>query len=131
MDRVAVDVGGTGSLGGISPRRDPDSGEVPLARVRVSRIVVARPGDQARYRELYRRNQPARDSQEMARVAEWLGQRFEAIVFLTATIDEELDRDDRKGVSNRSGRRESPPEEIGRSLFEVVPTDGRKEGPSS
>ncbi len=50
--------------------------------------------DQARYRELYRRNQPARDGEEMARLSERLGQRFEAIVFLTAAIAEEVGRDD-------------------------------------
>jgi tetratricopeptide (TPR) repeat protein len=50
--------------------------------------------DQTRYRELYRRNQPARDAEEMARLAERLGHRFEAILFLTAAIDEEPDRAD-------------------------------------
>jgi tetratricopeptide (TPR) repeat protein len=50
--------------------------------------------DQKRYRELYRRNQPARDAEEMARLAQRLGHRFEAILFLTAAIAEEPARAD-------------------------------------
>lgn len=38
---------------------------------------------QTRYRSLDRRNQPFRDAEEMARLAEKLGQPFEALVFLT------------------------------------------------
>lgn len=50
--------------------------------------------DRTRYRELHRRNQPARDAEEMSRLAERLGHRFEAIVFLTAAAAEEPDRED-------------------------------------
>ncbi len=45
--------------------------------------------DQARYRELHRRNQPARNAEEIARLAVRLGHPFEAIVYLTAAIAEE------------------------------------------
>jgi tetratricopeptide (TPR) repeat protein len=48
---------------------------------------------QARYRELYARNQPSRDAPEVARLAERLGHRFEAIVFLTAAIADDPDDD--------------------------------------
>jgi enediyne biosynthesis protein E4 len=50
--------------------------------------------DQALYRKLYRRNQPARDSVEMAYLAERLGRRFEAILFLSAALAEEPNRAD-------------------------------------
>lgn len=61
-------------------------------RTRQRRTEIER--DQARYRELHRRNQPARDAGEMARLAERLGHRFEAIVFLTAAAAEDPDRGD-------------------------------------
>jgi tetratricopeptide (TPR) repeat protein len=61
--------------------------------------------DQVRYRELYRRNQPARDAEEMARLAERLGHPFEAIVFLTAALADEPDRYDVRGPRpSRKGR---------------------------
>ncbi len=50
--------------------------------------------DQVRYRELHRRNQSARDAEEMAGLAERLGHRFEAIVFLTAAVAEDPERED-------------------------------------
>ncbi len=48
----------------------------------------------ARYAELYERNQPIRDAVKMARLAEQLGRRFEARVFLTVAISEEPGRGD-------------------------------------
>jgi hypothetical protein len=48
----------------------------------------------ARYEKLYDRNQPIRDSEEMASLAEQLGREFEARVFLTVTISDEPERDD-------------------------------------
>ena len=62
---------------------------------------------QARYRELYRRNQPSRDAEEMARLAETLGHRFEAIVLLTAALADEP----------RSRRSSSGPPSTRGSLF--------------
>ena len=49
---------------------------------------------QARYDKLYRRNQPSRDAAEMAHLAEQLGRRFEAEVFLTFAVAVDTDRDD-------------------------------------
>ena len=63
---------------------------------------------QARYRELYRRNQPARDGEEMARLAQRLGHRFEAIVFLNAAIAEEPGRDDLRGPASAGRSRTRP-----------------------
>ncbi len=68
---------------------EPPAAETATAR-RGLRAEIER--DQGRYRELYRRNQPAHDAEEMARLAERLGHRFEAILFLTAAIAEEPDR---------------------------------------
>jgi len=47
-----------------------------------------------RYRELHDRNQPFRDAVELARLAEQLGRRFEARVFLTIAILEDPARED-------------------------------------
>src|SRR5204863_7898654 len=79
--------------------------------------------DQARYRALYRRNQPARDAEEMARLAERLGRRFEAMVFLNAAIAEEPDRDGLREALRRLEEATGRPEEAGRSLFDRLPTD--------
>jgi hypothetical protein len=49
---------------------------------------------QDRYQALDRRNQPIRDAAEMARVAEQLGQGFEARAFLTVAIAADPGRDD-------------------------------------
>jgi enediyne biosynthesis protein E4 len=48
----------------------------------------------ARYQELYKRNQPYRDAVEMGRLAEQLGRRFEAKVFLTIALAVDPKRDD-------------------------------------
>jgi len=48
----------------------------------------------ARYLELYERKQPIRDAIKMARLAEQLGRRFEARVFLTVAISDEPGRTD-------------------------------------
>ena len=49
---------------------------------------------QSRYRALYERNQPFRDAVEMAHLAEQLGQRFEAIAFLTIAAAHDPNRYD-------------------------------------
>jgi len=48
----------------------------------------------ARYEKLFDRNQPIRDAEEMAGLAEQLGREFEARVFLTVAISEEPECDD-------------------------------------
>lgn len=47
-----------------------------------------------RYEKLYERKQPIRDAIKMARLAEQLGRRFEARVFLTVAISDAPDRAD-------------------------------------
>jgi thioredoxin-like negative regulator of GroEL len=87
--------------------------------------------DRARYRVLFRRNQPSRDAAEVARLAERLGRPFEATVFRNVAIAEGLDLDDPEGIPRHpgeSGRRREP---IGRTLFDAVPTDCRRDRPSS
>ncbi len=49
---------------------------------------------QARYEQLYRRNQPRRDAAEMSRLAERLGRRFEARAFATIAAAADPDNDD-------------------------------------
>jgi enediyne biosynthesis protein E4 len=48
----------------------------------------------ARYEKLYDRNQPIRDAEEMASLAEQLGRKFEARVFLTVALSEEPDTEE-------------------------------------
>ncbi len=80
--------------------------------------------DEARYRELYRRNQPARDAEEMARLAERLGHRFEATVFLTAALADEPDRADLREALNRLEKAARVPDDAGRqTLSDRLPTD--------
>jgi enediyne biosynthesis protein E4 len=55
---------------------------------------AAIPRLQARYRKLDERNQPMRDAAEMGRLAEQLGQRFEAQAFLTVAVEVDPERDD-------------------------------------
>ena len=49
-----------------------------------------------------------RDAEEMARLAERLGHRFEAIVYLTAAIAEEVGRDDLRGPASAGRSRTRP-----------------------
>jgi len=86
--------------------------------------------DQSRYRDLYRRNQPSRDAEEMASLAERLGHHFEAIVFLTAALADEPDRSDLRAVLYRLDEAAREPEVAGRSLFDKLVTEcGRGEPP--
>lgn len=50
--------------------------------------------DRSRYAELYRRNQPSRDAEELARLAGRLGQTFEEVAYLTAAVADEPRRAD-------------------------------------
>ena len=105
------------------------SAKTPAARPRRRRAEIER--DQLRYRELYRRNQPARDAEEMASLAERLGHRFEAILFLTAALAEELGRDDLREARHRLDEvGHDPPPEEGRSLFDRLRIDCGGERPA-
>jgi len=76
---------------------------------------------QARYQALEERNQPIRDAAEMARLAERLGQRFEARAFLTVAVAVNPERDDLRRDLARLGREakaSTPPP--GRTLAEVL-----------
>jgi predicted Zn-dependent protease len=106
----------------LEKRTPPEStGPVSSDRLR-PRAEIER--DQARYRELYRRNQPARDAEEMTRLAERLGHPFEAIVFLTAAIAEEPDHHDLRAARHRQDEagHVPPPDEV-RSLFDSLRID--------
>jgi enediyne biosynthesis protein E4 len=99
---------------------EPPGAETAAAQRR-RRAEIER--DRRRYRALYRRNQPARDAEEMARLAERLGHRFEAILFLTAAIAEEPDRAELRADLHRL--KEAAREPAGRSegLLERLPQD--------
>jgi predicted Zn-dependent protease len=78
---------------------------------------------QARYRALYQRNQPARDAEEMARLAQRLGQPFEALVFLTAALADEPGRADLRAELLHLEEAAHQPYETGRTLFDRLGTD--------
>ena len=92
-----------------------------VAALRRRRAEIERA--QARYRALYRRNQPARDAEEMARLAQRLGRPFEATVFLNAAIAEEPGRDDLREALRRLKEAPRRLEKAGRTLFDRLPTD--------
>jgi enediyne biosynthesis protein E4 len=85
---------------------------------------------QARYRALYRRNQPARDAPEMARLAQRLGHPFEAIVFLTAALADEPDRADLRAALHHLEEATREPADAGGTLFDRLPTDRGGDKPS-
>jgi thioredoxin-like negative regulator of GroEL len=103
---------GTGAMGADWPRR----------RAQIQR-------DQSRYRDLYRRNQPARDAEEMSHLAERLGQRFEATVFLTAALADEPDRADLRDGCYRLEKAEGDLDDTGQTLSDRLPTDCRGDKP--
>jgi enediyne biosynthesis protein E4 len=86
---------------------------------------------QARYRELYRRNQPSRDAEEMARLAERLGHRFEAIVFLNAALADEPDRADLREALHRLEEAAREQNDTSRNLFERMRIDCVADEPKS
>ena len=66
----------------------------------------------------------------MARLAQRLGHRFEAIAFLNAAIAEELGRDDLRAARHRLDEvGHDPPPEEGRSLFDRLRIDCGGERP--
>jgi hypothetical protein len=72
----------------------------------------------ARYRALYRRNQPSRDAEEMAGLAQRLGHRFEAIVCLTAALADEPDRADLRAAARRLEAAAREPHSPGRRALD-------------
>ncbi len=63
----------------------------------------------ARYLKLHDRTQPVRDAEELALLAEQLGRRFEARVFLTMAISEDPDREDLRLDLERLSARQAMP----------------------
>jgi thioredoxin-like negative regulator of GroEL len=74
----------------------------------------------ARYQKLHRRNQPARDAEEMARLAGQLGRWFEAKVFLTLALAADPKRDDLRGDLVAVRQRTEVTKDIGRTLAGVL-----------
>jgi tetratricopeptide (TPR) repeat protein len=74
----------------------------------------------ARFEKLHERKQPIRDAVQMAHLAEQLGRRFEARVFLTLAISEDPDRKDLRPDLERLSSRPAMVAEHGRTLAEVL-----------
>jgi hypothetical protein len=86
----------------------------------------------ARYEKLYDRNQPIRDAEEMASLAEPLGRKFEARVFLTVAISDEPERDDlRQNLQRLMSQRSKRSAWRGRTLAEVIEHEQGDRGKSS
>jgi enediyne biosynthesis protein E4 len=75
---------------------------------------------QARYTRLYQRRQPARDSAEMARLAEQLGLIFQAKAFLTVAAAVQPERDELRRELAGLNRREETLLSAGRTLADVL-----------
>lgn len=75
---------------------------------------------QARYQQLYVRNQPMRDAAEMARLATQLGHEFEAKAFLTIAVAVDPNRGDLRNELTRKSRQPGPVDRAGRTLAEVL-----------
>jgi tetratricopeptide (TPR) repeat protein len=74
----------------------------------------------ARFQALFRRNQPVRDAEELARLAERLGRPFEARAFLRVALASDPDRADIRDSLAALRPRESPDARPGRTLAEVL-----------
>jgi tetratricopeptide (TPR) repeat protein len=78
---------------------------------------------QARYEATYRRNQPLRDAEELARLAAELGRWFEARVFLTIAAMVHPARGDPRAELTRLEHRQKLDTPQGLSLADVLATD--------
>jgi enediyne biosynthesis protein E4 len=74
----------------------------------------------ARYQQLFDRNQPLRDAEEMADLAIRLGRPFEAKGFLTVEIAQDPARDDLRQKLRALGDAPRPPAQPGKMLADVV-----------
>jgi hypothetical protein len=90
--------------------------ELQRRKEEVSRLI-------ARYRQLLGRNQPMRDAEEMARLAERLRRSFEARAFLTIATLTDPGRDDLKRDLERLIRSANTRAEPGKTLADVVAKD--------
>ena len=75
------------------------------------------------YQSLFRRDQPARDAAEMARLAEQLGRVFEAKVFWSIALRQEPSHSDLQNILTRLRQPEKSPGEPGQSLAELLARD--------
>ncbi len=76
-----------------------------------------------RYRYLYNRNQYADDVPELARLAQTLGRRFEAVGFLTWMVRREPGNADARSALARLNGIETRPIVAGRTLAQVLAAD--------
>jgi tetratricopeptide (TPR) repeat protein len=84
---------------------------------------------QAQYRQLFDRNQPIRDAEEMAGIAEKLGRTFEARGFLTVEISEDPERSDLRirllELSQKSALVERPVGNLADAVARALGNDAR------
>jgi enediyne biosynthesis protein E4 len=86
---------------------------------------------QARYQKLYARNQPRRDAAEMARLAEQLGQRFEAKVFLALAAAVDPDREGLQTELARLNQHSGTIENRSRTLADLLAPDLGSDEPNA
>jgi Tfp pilus assembly protein PilF len=90
-----------------------------------AQVLVARTAEigalRARYEKLFDRNQPIRDAEEIAQIAERLGRMFEARAFLSVEIAEDPSRTDlRKTLKRLTQQTSAPSSPHGQTLTELI-----------
>jgi enediyne biosynthesis protein E4 len=100
----------------------------PARADELSRVKAEIDRLRARYERLYERKQPIRDAVEMARLAEQLGRRFEARVFLTVSISADPDRDDLRHDVRRLSQSLATVAESGQTLAELLAHEPGNDG---
>ena len=103
----------------------PDrAAELHRSKTEIEKII-------ARYQQLHMRHQPSRDAAEMARLAERLGQWFEAKAFLTVAVAVDPDRVDLRRDLARLDERRDTIGGPGRTLAQLLaPELGAPSSPS-
>jgi enediyne biosynthesis protein E4 len=89
---VAADPGDLTALDRLAELAEREGQPTLVGDLRRTKSTIERL--RARYEKLFDRNQPVRDAEEMAQLAEELGRTFEARAFLSVEISEDPDRND-------------------------------------
>jgi tetratricopeptide (TPR) repeat protein len=120
---VAVDPADLTAWDRLAERAEQEGQPARAAELRGQKAEIDR--FTARYQKLSRRNQPARDAVELARLAERLGRWFEARAFLTVATAVDPDRDDlRRDLARLNARaRARTRDRTPRTLAEVLAAD--------
>jgi tetratricopeptide (TPR) repeat protein len=115
---LAADPADLAALDRLAPLAEKNGQPARAAELRDKQAEVQRL--RARYEKLYDRNQPIRDAEEMAEIAEKLGRTFEARIFLTLATSEDPERADLRQKLRRLSQNSATTAEGGKTLAELV-----------